>query len=44
NGIIKFEHGEIFSGILVGLMPKLLVDTKLGFQQMNEALKKVCEN
>jgi len=43
NGIIKFEHGEVFSGILVGLMPKLLVDTKLGFQQMNEALKKVCE-
>ncbi len=44
NNIIKFEHGERFSGILVGLMPKLIVDTKLGFEQMNEALKKVCED
>lgn len=43
NGSVKFEHGERFSGILVGLMPKLLIDTKLGFKQMNEALKKECE-
>lgn len=41
---IKFEHGEIFTGILVGLMPKLLVDTKLGFEQMNNAFKEVCES
>ena len=43
NGSVKFEHGEIFSGILVGIMPKVLVDTKLGFELMNEALKKECE-
>lgn len=44
DGSVKFEHGERFSGILVGLMPKLLIDTKLGFEQMNEALKNECEN
>lgn len=43
NGFIKFEHGEIYSGILVGFMQKLLKDTKLGFEQMNKALKKECE-
>ena len=43
NGSVKFEHGEIFSGILVGFMHKLIADTKLGFEQMNEALKKECE-
>lgn len=44
NGTVKFEHGERFSGILVGLMPKLLQDTKLGFEQMNEAFKAECES
>ncbi|MFT4734844.1 MAG: hypothetical protein ACI8UX_001734 [Psychromonas sp.] len=44
NDLTKFEHGEIFSGLLVGLMPKMLIDTKLGFEQMNEALKKACED
>lgn len=44
KGTVKFEHGEMFSGILVGMMPKLLIDTKLGFEQMNEALKIACEN
>lgn len=44
NGFVKFEHGEIFSGLLVPCMPKLINDTKVGFQQMNEALKKKCEN
>lgn len=43
NGSVKFEQGEIFSGILVGLMPKLLKDTKLGFENMNKALKEACE-
>lgn len=43
NGAVKFEHGEIFSGLLVAIMPKLLNDTKIGFEQMNEALKKECE-
>lgn len=44
NGTVKFEHGEKFSGILVPFMPKVLVDTKLGFEKMNEALKMQCEN
>jgi hypothetical protein len=43
NGSVKFVHGENFRGILVGLMSKVFVDTKLGFEQMNEALKKECE-
>ena len=43
DGSVKFEHGERFTGILVGLMPKLLKDTELGFNQMNEALKTRCE-
>jgi hypothetical protein len=44
NGSVKFIQGEKFSGILVRFMPKLLVDTKHGFEQMNEALRKECEN
>ncbi|MFT5723405.1 MAG: hypothetical protein ACI9JN_000518 [Bacteroidia bacterium] len=43
KGIVTFVHGEVFTGILVGLMPKMLVDTKLGFEQMNKAIKKECE-
>jgi hypothetical protein len=43
NGSIKFIHGERFSGILVRFMPKLLIDTLNGFEQMNEAFKKECE-
>lgn len=43
DATVLFEHGEIFSGLLVGLMPKLLVDTQTGFEQMNAALKEVCE-
>jgi hypothetical protein len=43
NGSVKFEHGEKFTGILVGLMPRVLVDTKTGFELMNEAFKKECE-
>jgi len=39
----KFIHGEIFSGILVSVMDKMLDKTKDGFQLMNEALKKECE-
>lgn len=44
NGNIKFKHGEKFKGILVGLMGKTLDKTKMGFEQMNEALKRECEN
>lgn len=39
----KFIHGEIFSGILVGLMGGALANTRDGFVLMNEALKKECE-
>lgn len=39
----RFIHGEIFSGILVLLMGKMLEKTNKGFQLMNEALKKQCE-
>lgn len=43
DGTVKFEHGERFSGILVPLMPKLLKDTELAFEQMNVALKTLVE-
>lgn len=43
NGSVRFEHGERFTGILIPFMPKLFKDTKLGFEQMNEAFKKECE-
>lgn len=39
-----FVHGEYFSGLLVGLMPSVLEQTKVGFEQMNQALKKTCES
>ena len=43
NGTTKFIHGEKFSGLLVSFMPKLLKDTEVGFERMNEAIKKECE-
>ncbi|MEZ4721394.1 MAG: SRPBCC domain-containing protein [Flavobacteriales bacterium] len=43
NGSVKFTHGEHFSGILVGFMKKMLDRTEIGFQSMNEVLKKQCE-
>ena len=39
----RFVHGEKFSGILVGLMPKLLRDTETGFNNMNQSLREKCE-
>ena len=40
-----FIHGEDFSGILVGLFKKKLeTETKAGFREMNEALKKRAEH
>lgn len=39
----KLIHGENFGGILLPLMGKILSNTKLGFQLMNESLKKECE-
>ena len=41
---VRFVHGEIFSGILVGLFAKSLdTGTAQGFRAMNEALKKRAE-
>ncbi|MCB0429874.1 MAG: SRPBCC domain-containing protein [Flavobacteriales bacterium] len=36
-------HGEKFSGLLVGLFGGMLKKTEQGFNDMNAALKKVCE-
>jgi hypothetical protein len=44
NGSTSMRHGEQFSGILPPIMPGLLKKTKLGFQNMNIALKERCEN
>lgn len=44
NGQIKFIHQERFTGILVGAFKKTLVKTEIGFNQMNQALKKACES
>jgi hypothetical protein len=41
----KFIHGEIFTGILSGLLIKMIgKDTEVGFVSMNEALKVRLEN
>lgn len=39
----QLTHGERFSGLLVGMMGNTLEQTRQGFEQMNEALKKRCE-
>ncbi|SDH04342.1 SRPBCC domain-containing protein [Psychroflexus sediminis] len=44
NNQTKFIHGEKFSGILVYLMGNVLEKTKIGFELMNEALKKQSES
>lgn len=36
-------HGELFSGLLVGLLGGMLAKTEAGFLLMNEALKAKCE-
>ena len=43
DGSTRFIHSEKFTGILIGFMKKMLDNTEVGFQQMNEALKKECE-
>lgn len=43
EGRTRFIHGELFSGILVGVFAKMLEKTVLGFHAMNEALKERCE-
>lgn len=43
NGATRFIHGEKFSGFLVSLLGGTLDKTKAGFELMNEALKRECE-
>lgn len=43
DGHTQFIHGEKFSGLLVGFMKKTLEKTRIGFEQMNESLKRECE-
>lgn len=38
-GRIRLTHGEVFSGLLVGLLGGTLSATEAGFRLMNEALK-----
>jgi hypothetical protein len=40
---VKFIHSEIFKGILVPLMGKMLDKTQDGFENMNHAFKQRCE-
>jgi len=45
NGTCTFEHSEKFSGILIGLFSKKLdVETREGFEDMNQKLKERVEN
>ena len=44
TGVCTFIHRENFKGILIPLFKKMIeMNTKQGFQSMNEALKKRCE-
>jgi len=43
NGHTRFIHGERFSGLLIPLVGKMLLKTKLHFERMNVALKAECE-
>lgn len=44
NGQTKLTHGENFSGIMSGLILKMIGEkTENGFRAMNEALKNECE-
>ncbi len=43
DGTTKFIHGENFSGFLVPFVSGILGKTKVGFELMNEALKRECE-
>lgn len=45
DGTSTFNHEEVFNGILVGLFSnKLDTETKEGFIQMNNELKKIAES
>lgn len=43
NGSTALYHGEIFSGLLIPFMNRVLDDVKSGFEHMNIALKERCE-
>ncbi|MBT32511.1 MAG: polyketide cyclase [Thalassobius sp.] len=44
NGKVIFTHGENFSGLLVGILLKMIgAKTQAGFEQMNQALKEKVE-
>ncbi len=43
NGSTALEHGESFTGLIVPFIGGLLKKTEQGFQQMNIALKELCE-
>ena len=43
NGSTALKHGEIFNGILLPFMGRLLKNTKSSFENMNVALKEWCE-
>ena len=45
DGTSMFEHNEVFNGILVGLFSnKLDTETKQGFIEMNNELKRIAES
>jgi len=44
NGSTALEHGESFSGLMVPFLKSTLKKTEQGFQQMNIALKELCED
>lgn len=45
SGIVRFIHREQFSGLLVPMIwPMLEKNTRLGFQEMNAALKRLAES
>lgn len=43
QGRTRFVQGEHFRGMLVGLFAGTLEKTRLGFEQMNQALKRRVE-
>lgn len=41
NGSVTFKQSEVFNGLMVGFFN--LDNTKKGFENMNQALKEICE-
>jgi hypothetical protein len=45
DGLVRFKQREIFSGILVPLLKNSLeIDTRRGFNEMNQKLKELAES